>query len=273
MQHQEKTRSDEESPSNATPKPNPDDPRTVTFRDRIAHFVWPWFASTMSTGALAVVLAKTPNQFRGLQTIGKIFFLLDILMFVSFTAAIATRFAMAPSKFGRSMHHPPEALFFGSYWVSVSLILSGTQSYGVPSCGPWLVKALQICFWIYCAVVLLVGIFQYYVLFQNERFKISDAMPAWIFPIYPLLVVGPMAGSMIPSQPNSAAYPMWIGAVMLQGLAWTVALMMYTIYTLRLMSSALPSPSTRPGMYVSVGPAGESKSPDCLRRNSPLTIT
>jgi hypothetical protein len=48
-----------------------------------------------------------------------------------------------------------------------------------------------------------------------------------------------------------------IAAVMLQGLGWVVALMMYSIYTQRLMTSALPSPPTRPGMYVSVGPAGE----------------
>ena len=43
---------------------------------------------------------------------------------------------------------------------------------------------------------------------------------------------------------------------MLQGLAWTVALMMYAIYTRRLMSSSLPTPPTRPGMFISVGPAG-----------------
>ena len=43
---------------------------------------------------------------------------------------------------------------------------------------------------------------------------------------------------------------------MLQGLAWIVALMMYAMYMQRLMTSSLPAPSTRPGMYVSVGPAG-----------------
>lgn len=138
----------------------------------------------------------------------------------------------------------------------MSLILNGAQSYGVPSCGPWLPRALLVLFWMYCAIVLMVAVGQYFVLFQEERLKITDAVPAWIFPIYPLLVVGPMAGTMIPSQPLRQARDMWIGAIMLQGLSWTVALMMYSMYTQRLMTSALPSPSTRPGMYVSVGPAG-----------------
>ncbi|RMZ12895.1 hypothetical protein D0862_02515 [Hortaea werneckii] len=231
-------------------------PKYAGFRDRIAHFTWPWFACTMSTGAIAVVLAQTPNRFTGLQTIGKIFYILDIVLFVCFTALITLRFILVPSKLPASLHHPVEGLFFGAFWVSISLIMNCMQSYGVPNTGPWLIRAIEVLFWIYCAVVLLVAIFQYYILFQEERLNVADAMPAWIFPIYPLLVVGPMAANFIGSQPHGAAYPMWVGAVMLQGVAWTVALMMYCIYTQRLMVSSLPAPPTRPGMYVSVGPAG-----------------
>jgi C4-dicarboxylate transporter/malic acid transport protein len=231
-------------------------PDSAGFKDRIAHFTWPWFATTMSTGALAVVLGQTPNKFDGLQTIGKIFFILDLVLFALFSIAMFLRAYWFPRRFLASLHHPVEGLFFGSYWVSVSLILNCMQAYGVPNSGPWLIKCLNVLFWIYCAVVLCVAIGQYYVLFQEERLRITDAVPAWIFPIYPLLVIGPMAGTMVPSQPHHAALPMWVGAVMLQGLAWIVALMMYAMYMQRLMTSSLPAPSTRPGMYVSVGPAG-----------------
>lgn len=211
----------------------------------------------MSTGAIATVLSETPNRFPGLEVIGKMFFILDIVMFVAFTSAICSRFIAVPQKLAKSLHHPNEGLFFGAFWVSVALILNGTQTYGVPSCGPWLIKALEISFWIYSTIVLLVAIFLYFVLFQKERMEVSDAMPAWIFPIYPLLVVGPLAGTLIPTQPSQAAYRMWVGAIMFQGLAWTVALMMYAIFTQRLMSSALPPPPMRPGIFISVGPAGE----------------
>ncbi|KAK3110001.1 hypothetical protein LTR53_016160 [Teratosphaeriaceae sp. CCFEE 6253] len=210
----------------------------------------------MSTGAIAVVLGQTPNRFPGLDTIGTIFFILNLVLFVTFTAITITRFVMFPQKASESLHHPIEGLFFGAAWVTISLILNGTQAYGVPNCGPWLVKALEILFWWYCGSVLLVAIFQYYIFFKSERLLIKDAMPNWVFPMYPLLVVGPKAAAFIPSQPQSNAYPMWVAGVMLQGLAWTVSIMIYAMYMQRLMTGELPPPSTRPGMYISVGPAG-----------------
>lgn len=231
-----------------------------------------WFGATMSTGSLSIVLSETPNRFHGLETIGKVFFVIDIVLFVSFTGLAIARFIIVPKKLAPSLHHPIEGLFFGAYWVSVALLLNGIQIYGVPSCGVWLVKAMEIAFWIYSAIVVLVAVFLYYVLFAEERFDLEEAMPAWIFPIYPLLVIGPLAGDIIPSQPESDAYPMWVGALMLQGLAWTVALMMYTLYTRRLMSSALPSPSLRPGMFVSVGPAGKWNRLETFNRRNAQTV-
>lgn len=216
----------------------------------------PWFSTTLSTGAVAVVLAETSNRFHGLETIGKLFFIVDLVLFATFTCLIGIRFYYTPAKLKASLHHPEEGLFFGAYWVSVGLIIQCIQFYGIPACGPWLVKTQEVLFWLYCAVALIVAIGQYYVFFQRERLNVADAMPAWIFPIYPILLIGTLAADIIPSQPPDAGFTMFIGATMLQGLAWAVAFMMYTIYTQRLMTSSLPPPSTRPGMYVSVGPAG-----------------
>jgi hypothetical protein len=37
----------------------------VGIRDRMKHFTWAWFTSTMSTGGLAIALAETPRRFDG----------------------------------------------------------------------------------------------------------------------------------------------------------------------------------------------------------------
>jgi tellurite resistance protein TehA-like permease len=101
-----------------------------------------------------------------------------------------------------------------------------------------------------------VAVFQYATLFVAERLAPDSAMPAWVFPVYPFLVVGPLAAVLVKTQPPGHALAIWLAAVMFQGLGWTVAVFMYTIYIMRLAGYHLPDPSTRPGMYISVGPTG-----------------
>ena len=145
---------------------------------------------------------------------------------------------------------------FGSFWVSLSLVLQCIQIYGVPSSGPWLITALKVLYWTYVACAFGVAVFQYATLFIAEKLASDTAMPAWVFPAYPLLVTGTLAGVIVPSQPRDSAIPMWVAAVMLQGLGWTMAMFMYTIYIQRLMNTSFPSAPGRPAMYISVGPVG-----------------
>lgn len=205
-----------------------------------------------------MVLGNTPNTFTGLQTIGKVVFIFDLVLFTIFNLCMLARFILVPRKLLGSLHHPVEGLFFGTYWVSVALILNCTYIYGNTSTGAWLTKALEIVYWMYCAAAFLVGVIQYSLFFRLERLNVGDAVPAWIFPIYPLLVVGTLAGTILPSQPETPSWKIFVGAVLFQGLAWVVSFLLYGLYMQRLMTSSLPSPTTRPGMYVSVGPAGKS---------------
>lgn len=230
-------------------------PKKVSIRERLKHFTWSWFECTMSTGAIATLLSQQPFTFRGLQTIGKIFFILDLVLFVLFCCLITTRFILKPGSLSRSLHHPHESFFFGTFWVSIALILYCIQQYAVPSCGPWLIKTLEILFWLYAACALLVAIFQYHVIFDVENLPVADALPSWILPIYPFLVLGPLASTLLYSQPQSAAIPILIGGITFQGLGWMLALIMYTVYITRLINSELPEEPKRPAMYVAVGPA------------------
>lgn len=205
-----------------------------------------------------MVLGNTPNKFTGLQTIGKVVFVFDLVLFVLFSLCMLTRFLLVPRKLLESLHHPVEGLFFGTYWVSLALILNCTYIYGDSATGPWLTKGLEVTYWMYCAAAFLVGLLQYSMFFRLERLNVADAVPAWIFPIYPLLVVGTLAGTILPGQPPGASWKIFVSAIMFKGLAWLVSFLLYGLYMQRLMTHALPSPSTRPGMFVSVGPAGKS---------------
>ncbi|KAL0259908.1 hypothetical protein SLS55_005649 [Diplodia seriata] len=174
----------------------------------------------MATGAMAVLLAQQPFEFDGLFTIGKVFFLLDLVLFVSFT-----------------------------------FIIYNIELYGTPYCGVWLVKTLEVLFWGYAGCALLVVIFQYHVIFDTRRLPVTEATPAWLLPAYPFLVLGPLAAGLEHSQPRESGLPIMIGGLAFEGFGWSMAFMMYTLYFTRLINGEMPTEKQRPGMYVAVGPA------------------
>jgi hypothetical protein len=67
-------------------------PTYLPWKKRLDHFTWSWFECTMSTGAIATLLGQQPYSFHGLKTIGKISFILDIVLFLTFSACITYRF-------------------------------------------------------------------------------------------------------------------------------------------------------------------------------------
>ena len=230
-------------------------PPHVTLLNRLEHFTWSWFEITMSTGALSSLLSQQPYTFPGLLTIGKLFFILTFTLFLLFTTLITLRFILTPSSLSQSLHHPIKSFYFGTFWVSIAFIIYSTSAYGSPSTGPWLTKTLEIFFWLYMTCALFVAIFQYHTIFAVNKLLIQEMMPAWILPVYPFLIIGPLAGQLLYHQPSNAALPILLAGLMCQGFGWTFAFIQYTLYITRLTTGLLPPESKRPGMYVAVGPA------------------
>ena len=80
--------------------------------------------------------------------------------------------------------------------------------------------------------------------------------PVWVFPIYPLLLVGPNAGVLCKILKPDDALDIIMGGFTLQGIGFLVAFMIYSSFIYRLMTQKLPAAGARPAMFVSVGPSG-----------------
>ena len=79
--------------------------------------------------------------------------------------------------------------------------------------------------------------------------------PIWIFPAYPLLIIGPHAGVLSAALVPERAFDIIIGGFTLQGIGYMVSLTIYSAFIYRLMTQKLPKETLRPGMFVSVGPS------------------
>jgi tellurite resistance protein TehA-like permease len=203
--------------------------RNLQLSKRLHHFTWSWFECTMSTGALATLLGQQPYMPTTFRILGCILFVLNLVLFVTFSGCIAYRFAHDRKALSRSLHHPKESFYFGTFWVSIALLIYEMNQYAVSKVGPWLTKTLAIAFWTYAACVFLVAVFQYHVLFDEAELSVSEAMPSWILPMYPFLILGPLAAALVKNQPQTSAMPIMLGGLCFQGLGWCFAYIIYTM--------------------------------------------
>ncbi|KAF2089922.1 C4-dicarboxylate transporter/malic acid transport protein-like protein [Saccharata proteae CBS 121410] len=228
----------------------------VSLKNRLEHFTWSWFTTTMSTGGLALALAETPHRFDGLITIGKIVYVFNIVLFLIFVGAIVTRFILIPRALKNSLLDGTEGFFFPAFWLSLAVIIGGANLYGVPSTGPWLIVAIRILFWIYAGCTLLVAALLYWFLFDRAsgiNLSADKMSPTWVFPIFPAMLTGTIASFIAPSQPPAQRLPIIVAGVAYQGLGWMTAVCIIAIYMYRLFHSGLTPLNVRPGMFMMVG--------------------
>ncbi|KZM24063.1 transmembrane transport [Ascochyta rabiei] len=232
---------------------HPDDAKLPA---RLQHLTWAWYTFPMSTGGLALLLSPStqPHTFQGLEIIAKIVYIFDLVIFTLITCAMLYRFTQQPSLLRESIFHPTEGLFMPTIFLSLASIIGGTKLYGIPSSGPWLVVAYRVLFWIYFAVTFLVAIGMYYVLFCHPSLKVDDMTPAWDLPIFPVMLTGTIAAIGASSQPTEQAVPIIVAGVLSQGLGMIVSVLMYACYIRRMIQFGFPSPTSRPAMFIAVGP-------------------
>ncbi|RWA05471.1 hypothetical protein EKO27_g9635 [Xylaria grammica] len=223
---------------------------------RLKHFTWANFTLPMSTGGLALLLAEQTQgfTFRGLQTIGKFVYVLDLVIFTLVASAITYRFAAFPGTLKKSIVHPTEGLFLGTSTLSLASIIAGIARYGIPSCGPWLVVAYRVLFWVYFSVTFLIAVAQYALLFTSPKLKLSDMTPAWDLPVFPFMLSGTIASTGAGVQPPDQAIPILVAGLGAQGFGLLVSTFIYACYVSRLIQYGFPAPNSRPGMFIAVGP-------------------
>jgi C4-dicarboxylate transporter/malic acid transport protein len=210
----------------------------------------------MSTGGLALLLSPStqPHTFQGLEIIGKITYIFDLVIFTLISCAMVYRFVQRPALFRESICHPTEGLFLPTVFLSLASIIGGTNLYGIPSCGPWLVVVYRILFWTYFAGTFIVATGMYYMLFSNPSLKVEDMTPAWDLPIFPVMLTGTIASIGASSQPVAHAVPIIVAGISGQGLGIIVSVFMYACYIHRMIQYGFPSPTSRPAMFIAVGP-------------------
>ncbi|KAK6070963.1 c4-dicarboxylate transporter malic acid transporter [Seiridium cupressi] len=205
---------------------------------------------------------QIPFRSDWLYYIGLVFFLFNLCLFLLNCILITIRFCLVPGSFVHSFLDQTESLFIPAVIVSSALIMINLCEYGLPYCGLWLQRVVQLFFWIYVAISFTFSAAMYLTLWSTQIFPIHMMTPVWVFPAYPLLLVAPFASNLIKSVAQSEAgmlvnfTAIALCAVTVQGTGFLISFMVCAAFLYRLMTQKLPRDMQRPGVFISIGPSG-----------------
>ncbi|KAK9597059.1 hypothetical protein V6Z92_003517 [Aspergillus fumigatus] len=226
----------------------------VSLLDRICQVTWGWYSIPMATGGIAVLLSSTPHQFPGLKTMGKIVYILNLVLFLGISACLIIHFLAKSSALNDSFQEPNESYFIGTCLLALATLILGAENYGNDACGPWLQVALRIVFWIYVVLSTIQAIWHNWYLYHIRMARRQPFALVRLLPLFPAMLTGTMASVLASHQPRHHALPILIGGTTFQGFGFIMSLVIYSDYFSRLRKDGLPKPSDRPEMFIAVGP-------------------
>lgn len=231
-------------PSPPNPEPTPE---RLSTKERMRHFTWAWYTSCMSTGGIAILMHVVPHKFHGIEYIGRVFYILQLCLFVGILSGLTYRFMTFPGTLARSLTHHIEGLFVPTIFIAMATMLSNARIYGGPHCGPWLDTALRVCFWIYSAVTFVVAVTQYQFIFENRVLNMQSMTPGWLLPVFAPMMAGTIAINIAEFQPRAQALPICVCGLVMQFLGFFMFLFLMSLWVCRLVMYSLPPVGTRPG--------------------------
>ncbi|EAW14614.1 tellurite-resistance/dicarboxylate transporter family protein [Aspergillus clavatus NRRL 1] len=229
-------------------------PMKVSLADRLCRVTWGWYSVSMATGGVAILLSTTPHQFTGLDIIGRIIFLLNLVIFAAVTGCLLFRFASRSAALTQSVQDPKEGPFVATGPLALATIIIGAENYGTDACGPWLQTALRVVFWIYVAGALVEAVVQNWYLYHIRMASREPFALVRLFPSFPAMLSGTIASDLAPHQPRDQAIPILLGGTTLQGFGFLMSLFIYAEYFYRLNKHGLPTGAERLQMFIAVGP-------------------
>ncbi|KAI9832804.1 MAG: hypothetical protein M1819_004024 [Sarea resinae] len=198
------------------------------FRRAIKNFTPSWFAVTMGTGIVSILLHNLPFNGIWLYWLSILIFALNVLLFNLFVVITVLRYALYPEIWPLMIRHPAQSLFLGTIPMGLATIVNMIVFVCVPAWGQWTVYLL------------------------------SSMTAIWLLPVVSTIVAAASGGIVANALPNPQ-HALWtlIISYVLWGTGVPLAMVILSLYFLRLTVHHLPPREAIVSVFLPLGPLGQ----------------
>uniref|UniRef100_UPI0031BA3C4E TDT family transporter n=2 Tax=Xanthomonas campestris TaxID=339 RepID=UPI0031BA3C4E len=225
--------------------------------EAIRQFTPNWFAVTMGTGILSLVLGQLPWPVPGAALLGAGLWLCNIGLFVVFSALYLARWALYPHEARRILAHPTASMFLGTIPMGLATLINGLLLYGLPRWGAAVIPLATALWWMDAAMALACGVLVPYLMFTRQQHRMEQMTALWLLPVVAAEVAAASAGALAPHLADAGSrFGMLVAGYVLWAYSVPVALGILVILWLRMALQQLPQASMAASSWLALGPIG-----------------
>lgn len=226
-------------------------------REMIRQFTPNWFAATMGTGILSLMLPQVPGAGAILYQLGEGLWLFNICLFAIFTVLYTARWILYWEEAQRIFSHNIVSMFIGTIPMGLATIINGFLYYGIPLFGDGVVALAEVLWVIDAGISLLCGVLIPYFMFTRQSHGMEKMTAVWLLPIVAAEVAAASGGLLAPHVADAASqFLILIASYVLWAYSVPVAFGILTILFLRMALHRLPPDSLAASSWLSLGPIG-----------------
>ena len=224
-------------------------------REVIRQFTPNWFAATMGTGILSAVLVQLPVNIPGLFQLAEAVWMLNIVLFLTFSALYVARWVMFFDEARRVFGHSTVSMFFGTIPMGMATLINGLLTFGLPRWGNTVLPIAELLWWLDVAMSLACGVVIPFLMFTRQEHRIDQMTAVWLLPLVACEVAAVSGGLLAPHLADShSQFSVLITSYVLWAMSVPVAFSILTILLLRMALHKLPHESMAASSWLALGP-------------------
>lgn len=228
----------------------------------VQNFTPSWFAVTMGTGIVAVLLHTLsevyPRYGESLRLLGIVFFVLNVCLFVAILIISVLRYTLYPATWGLMLRHPVQSLFLGTVPMGFATIVNMFVVGCVPVWGGWAVYVAWAMWWVDVVGSIACCLWLPFQMMTKHQNKHETMTAAWLLPIVACIVAaasGGVVASILPDANHAlitilTSYVLW-------GMGVPLAFVVMAMYFHRLAIYKLPPSEVIVSVFLPLGPMGQ----------------